>query len=134
MRVLIPIRNQHIGERELEKKLKEKKLKVKVVRLKGELLGYSTSAIIEKIRDSKVVFRLAANFWLCFHCVFHLGNSPLFAFMISTSDSMTGTSTSTPTTVASAAPEFMPNNINATAIESSKKLLAPIIVAGAASV
>ncbi len=43
-------RNQRIDERELEKKLKEKKLKVKVVRLRDELAGYSTSAIIEKIK------------------------------------------------------------------------------------
>ncbi len=50
MRVLIPIRNQRICERELKKKLRERKLKVKVVRLRDELAGYSTSAILEKIK------------------------------------------------------------------------------------
>ena len=43
---------------------------------------------------------------------------------------MTGTSISTPTTVASAAPEFRPNKEMATATDNSKKLLAPIIDAG----
>ncbi len=45
---------------------------------------------------------------------------------------MTGTSTSTPTTVASAAPEFSPNRLMATATASSKKLDVPIKAAGAA--
>ena len=53
--------------------------------------------------------------------------------MILTKWSITGTSTNTPTTVARVAPEFIPNNINATATESSKKLLAPINEEGAAS-
>jgi hypothetical protein len=47
-----------------------------------------------------------------------------------TSDSITGTSTSTPTTVASAAPEFRPNSEIATATASSKKFEVPIRQAG----
>ena len=50
-----------------------------------------------------------------------------------TSDSMTGTSTSTPTTVASAAPECSPNSEIATATASSKKFDVPIMQAGAAT-
>lgn len=46
--------------------------------------------------------------------------------MIFTRESITGTSTSTPTTVASAAPDSIPHSIKATATASSKKLLAPI--------
>jgi hypothetical protein len=45
---------------------------------------------------------------------------------------MTGTSTSTPTTAASAAPEVTPKRAMAVATASSKKLLAPIMAAGAA--
>ena len=41
-------------------------------------------------------------------------------------ESITGTSTNTPTTVASAAPESAPKRAIATATASSKKLLAPI--------
>ena len=41
-------------------------------------------------------------------------------------ESITGTSTRTPTTVASAAGLFAPNNVIATATANSKKLLAPI--------
>src|SRR5690606_21311103 len=48
-------------------------------------------------------------------------------------DSMTGTSTSTPTIVASAAPEVGPKSVIATATASSKKLLAPISAPGAAT-
>ena len=44
-----------------------------------------------------------------------------------------GTSTKTPTTVASVAPEFMPKSINATATDNSKKLLAPMNVDGTAT-
>ena len=51
---------------------------------------------------------------------------------MATSISITGTSTNTPTTVASAAPELRPNKAIATATASSKKLLAPIIAPGAA--
>lgn len=55
-------------------------------------------------------------------------------FTIATTDSITGTSTRTPTTaVASAAPEFSPNRLTAAATASSKKLLAPISAAGAAT-
>ena len=50
-----------------------------------------------------------------------------------TTDSITGTSTSTPTTVASAAPESKPNRLIAAATASSKKLLAPISAEGAAA-
>ena len=49
-----------------------------------------------------------------------------------TNASMMGTSTSTPTTVASAAPDSNPNKEMAAATASSKKLLAPIWAAGAA--
>lgn len=49
---------------------------------------------------------------------------------ILTKDNMTGTSTSTPTTVTNAAGEFKPNNEIDTATANSKKLLAPIIAAG----
>ena len=45
---------------------------------------------------------------------------------------MTGTSTSTPTTVASAAPEFRPNKEIAAATANSKKFDVPIRQAGAA--
>lgn len=48
-----------------------------------------------------------------------------------TKDNMIGTSISTPTTVASEAPELRPNSEIATATASSKKLLAPIIADGA---
>ena len=54
-------------------------------------------------------------------------------FAILTNVSITGTSTNTPTTVASAAPDCTPNREMATATDSSKKLLAPIIPAGAAT-
>ena len=49
-----------------------------------------------------------------------------------TKDSITGTSTKTPTTVARAAPECRPNKLMATATASSKKLEVPINAAGAA--
>lgn len=45
---------------------------------------------------------------------------------------MTGTSVSTPTVVASAAPLFVPNKAIETARESSKKFDAPIMPAGQA--
>ena len=54
-------------------------------------------------------------------------------FAIRTSISITGTSTNTPTTVANAAPDCRPNNAMAAATASSKKLLAPIMAAGAAT-
>src|SRR5690606_14035862 len=55
------------------------------------------------------------------------------AFTIATKDSITGTSTSTPTTVAKAAPEFRPNKEIATATANSKKLDVPIRQAGPAT-
>lgn len=59
-------------------------------------------------------------------------NQSRVRFAIATSDSMTGTSTRTPTTVASAAPEFKPNSEIATATANSKKLDVPIKAHGAA--
>lgn len=53
-------------------------------------------------------------------------------FAILTRISMTGTSVKTPTVVARAAGEVVPNNAIATATDSSKKLDAAIIPAGAA--
>jgi len=50
-----------------------------------------------------------------------------------TTDSMTGTSIKTPTTVANAAPECTPNSPTAVATASSKKLLAPISAEGPAT-
>ena len=58
---------------------------------------------------------------------------PRDSFTRWTTESITGTSTSTPTTVASAAPELRPNRLMAAATASSKKLLAPISAAGAAT-
>jgi hypothetical protein len=52
---------------------------------------------------------------------------------MATTDSMTGTSISTPTTVASAAPDSKPNSAMAAATASSKKLLAPISAEGPAT-
>jgi len=49
-----------------------------------------------------------------------------------TTSSITGTSISTPTTVASAAPDWKPNRLMAAATASSKKLLAPINAEGQA--
>ena len=50
-----------------------------------------------------------------------------------TTESITGTSISTPTTVASAAPDWKPNRAMAVATASSKKLLAPISAEGPAT-
>ena len=55
------------------------------------------------------------------------------AFTIPTTESITGTSISTPTTVASAAPDSKPNRLIAAATASSKKLLAPISAEGQAT-
>lgn len=71
----------------------------------------------------KVVWN--SMFYYCLNFVFVL-------FAILTRVSITGTSTSTPTTVTNVAPEFKPKSTIETATESSKKLLAPIIAAGAA--
>lgn len=69
--------------------------------------------------------------------MFHYSVLPfrnLFAvlFAIFTRNSITGTSVRTPTVVASAAGEVVPNKAIATATASSKKLDAPIMPAGAA--
>ena len=48
--------------------------------------------------------------------------SPCERLTIQTTDSITGTSISTPTTVASAAPDWKPNRLMAAATASSKKL------------
>ena len=54
-------------------------------------------------------------------------------FTIQTTVSITGTSISTPTTVASAAPEWSPKKLMAAATASSKKLDAPISADGPAT-
>lgn len=59
-------------------------------------------------------------------------NQVLVPFATRTSASITGTSTNTPTTVTNAAPDCKPKSDIATATANSKKLLAPIIPAGAA--
>jgi hypothetical protein len=61
-----------------------------------------------------------------------VGNQFLVLFAILTRVSITGTSTSTPTTVTMVAPELSPNTEIATATANSKKFEAPIIPAGAA--
>ncbi|EJX01327.1 hypothetical protein, secreted [gut metagenome] len=53
-------------------------------------------------------------------------------FATFTRNNITGTSVSTPTVVASAAGDVVPNKATATATANSKKLDAPIIPAGAA--
>ena len=58
---------------------------------------------------------------------------PREPFTILTTDSITGTSISTPTTVASAAPDSNPNRAMAVATASSKKLDAPISADGPAT-
>lgn len=67
------------------------------------------------------------NFWFG-----HAGNLPFVLFAIFTRKSITGTSVNTPTVVASAAGEVVPNRATATATANSKKLDAPIIPASAA--
>jgi hypothetical protein len=52
---------------------------------------------------------------------------------IRTTDNITGTSTNTPTTVASAAPDWKPKRAIAVATANSKKLLAPISADGPAT-
>ena len=58
---------------------------------------------------------------------------PLLALTTRTTSSMTGTSISTPTTVASAAPDSKPNRLMAAATASSKKFEAPISADGQAT-
>ncbi len=60
------------------------------------------------------------------------GKRFLEALAMFTRLSMTGTSTRTPTTVASVAPDDIPNRLIETATASSKKFDAPIIPEGAA--
>lgn len=78
------------------------------------------------------------------HCLVHIAvlresgtvqssNQEVVRLQYPTSISMTGTSISTPTTVARAAPDDRPNNITAVAMATSKWLEAPIMAAGAAS-
>jgi len=86
-----------------------------------------TNAVIRMNTSSVSTLLVAATYERCAYvnqCLVRLANH--------TSDSITGTSTSTPTTVARAAPECRPNNEIATATASSKKLDVPIIQAGAA--
>ncbi len=64
---------------------------------------------------------------------FVVGNQLRVLLAILTNINITGTSTSTPTTVANAAPDCKPKREIATATANSKKLLAPIIPAGAAT-
>src|SRR5947209_2293156 len=61
------------------------------------------------------------------------GNQWRVRLQAAQTDSMTGTSTKTPTTVASAAPDSGPNSAMAVATASSKKLEAPISAPGAAT-
>ena len=56
-----------------------------------------------------------------------LPNQPRVRLQTLHTDSITGTSTRTPTTVARAAPEEGPKSVMATATASSKKLLAPMM-------
>jgi hypothetical protein len=58
---------------------------------------------------------------------------PRLALTTRTTSSITGTSISTPTTVASAAPESKPNRLIAAATASSKKFDAPISAEGQAT-
>src|SRR6476659_10975443 len=62
-----------------------------------------------------------------------MGNQCRVLLHAAHTDSITGTSTRTPTTVASAAPDSGPNSAIAVATASSKKLLAPISAPGAAT-
>ena len=62
-----------------------------------------------------------------------LAYQAVLAFTTLTTSSITGTSISTPTTVASAAPDSNPNRLMAAATASSKKLLAPISADGPAT-
>ena len=60
-------------------------------------------------------------------------NFDLFLFIICTRDSITGTSTKTPTVIVNVTSEWTPNKIVDTATASSKRLLAPMKAVGAAS-
>ena len=67
------------------------------------------------------------------YCYLVAGNHLRVLLAILTNINITGTSTSTPTTVANAAPDCKPKREIATATANSKKLLAPIIPTGAAT-
>src|SRR6185369_2780994 len=67
------------------------------------------------------------------HCSAPRSYQPLLELTILTTISITGTSISTPTTVARAAPDSKPNRLMAAATASSKKLLAPISAEGQAT-
>lgn len=75
--------------------------------------------------NSRLIHLLFNNYSL-------LTNQCFVLFAILTKSSITGTSVKTPTVVAKAAGESIPNNAIATATDNSKKLEAPIIPAGAA--
>lgn len=75
------------------------------------------------------LFRTSALFYIR---TTHAGKHPFVLFAIRTSRSITGTSVNTPTVVARAAGEVVPNSAIATATANSKKFDAPIIPAGAA--
>jgi len=74
------------------------------------------------------------NYFLFCHVYasFGSGNQCFVLFAIFTNVNITGTSTRTPTIVASATGDLGPKSEIATATDSSKKLDAPIIPAGAA--
>src|SRR6478735_6064708 len=61
------------------------------------------------------------------------GNQCRVRLQTEQTDNITGTSMSTPTTVANAAPDSGPNSAIAVATASSKKLLAPMSAPGAAT-
>ena len=68
------------------------------------------------------------------YCYFVAGNQLRVLLAILTNINITGTSTSTPTTVANAAPDCKPKKRNSHSNRPiQKKLLAPIIPAGAAT-
>src|SRR4249920_2849400 len=67
------------------------------------------------------------------HAADSAGNQCLVRLQTRQIESITGTSTSTPTTVTNAAPDSAPNRAIAVATANSKKLLAPINAPGAAT-
>src|SRR3972149_4195436 len=69
----------------------------------------------------------------CAEALGALSYQPLLALTTRTTSNMTGTSISTPTTVARAAPDSKPNRLIAAATASSKKFEAPIRPAGQAT-
>ena len=68
-----------------------------------------------------------------FHGVTSAGNRDLVLLHPAHTESITGTSTNTPTTVANAAPDSGPKSAIAVATANSKKLLAPMSAPGAAT-